>query len=146
MAESRKQIGDVSRLTGLSADAIRMYEKLGLLDPPRRTEGRFRLFDEQAIEQIEFVRRAQSVGFSLAEIRQLRLAQAQNVEVCSHVYGMVRAKLDVVRAKIRALTVLEMHLGKELRKCQRRLKANGNAHSKNCPVLEEFKCGAAHEN
>jgi DNA-binding transcriptional MerR regulator len=146
MAGNKKQIGDVCKLTGASADAIRMYEKLRLLDQPVRSEGGFRLFAEQDIEQIQFIRRAQSVGFSLAEIRELRVAQAQDGEVCSHVREMVRAKIAAVRAKIRELTALEDQLEKDLQKCRRRLKANGDAHGKSCPVLEEFRHGAAREN
>lgn len=58
------RIGRVSEQTGLSIDAIRFYEKERLLDRPPRTEGGFRLFNAQDIEGIQFIRRAQQLGFS----------------------------------------------------------------------------------
>jgi DNA-binding transcriptional MerR regulator len=65
------QIGQVARETGLTVDAIRFYEKQRLLKPAPRTEGGFRLFSGQDLQQIQFIRRAQELGFSLSEIRDL---------------------------------------------------------------------------
>ncbi len=69
------QIGKISKQTGLSIDAIRFYEKQRLLDHPPRSEGGFRLFSAEDIERIQFFRRAQQLGFSLAEIRELLLEE-----------------------------------------------------------------------
>jgi len=61
------QIGKVASQTGLSIDAIRFYEREGLLSKPMRSEGRFRLYREQDIQQLRFIRKAQELGFSLQE-------------------------------------------------------------------------------
>jgi MerR family transcriptional regulator, copper efflux regulator len=65
------KIGAVSKRIGLSVDAIRFYEKEGLLKVPLRSEGGFRLFQEQDLEDLRFIRTGQSLGFSLVEIRDL---------------------------------------------------------------------------
>src|SRR5215470_10016154 len=65
------KIGAVSKRTGLSVDAIRFYEKEGLLKISVRSEGGFRLFREKDLEDLRLIRSAQSLGFSLVEIRDL---------------------------------------------------------------------------
>lgn len=134
------QIGKVSEQTGLSIDAIRFYEKQQLLNRPPRTEGGFRLFNSQDIERIQFIQRAQQLGFSLPEIRELLVLQRDDAEACSHVRDLLRAKIATVRNKITELGVLEAQLTRSLRKCERQLKVSGDSHKGCCPVIE----GIAH--
>ncbi len=68
MSQAAK-IGQVAHETGVSIDAIRFYEKQGLLRRSARTEGGFRLFGSDEIQTLKFVRKAQELGFSLNEIR-----------------------------------------------------------------------------
>jgi DNA-binding transcriptional MerR regulator len=130
------QIGRVSEQTGLSVDAIRFYEKQRLLERPPRTEGGFRMFHAQDVQRILFIRRAQQLGFSLPEIRELLVLQRDEGETCSHVRDLLRAKLGSVHEKIRELGILEQQLTKSLRKCERKLKAAGTTNHDRCPVLQ----------
>ena len=132
------QIGTVSEQTGLSVDAIRFYEKQRLLERPLRTEGGFRLFHADDIQRILFIRRAQQLGFSLPEIRELLVLQRGEGKACSHVRDLLRAKVGTVREKIQELGILEKQLTKNLRKCERNLKAAGACHRDACPVLQEI--------
>ena len=129
------QIGRVALKTGLTVDAIRFYEKQRLIRTAPRTEGGFRLFSGQDLQHIQFIRRAQELGFSLNEIRELLALQAEQVEACSHVRDMLTAKLSAVRKKIRDLRQLENQLAGDLTRCVRRLHS-GAAHHDICPVLE----------
>jgi DNA-binding transcriptional MerR regulator len=138
MARSGIQIGEISERTGLSIDAIRFYEKQRLLDRPARSEGGFRLFNVQDIGRIQFIRRAQQLGFSLPEIRELLILQRDEGEACSHVRDLLQAKLETIRNKIRELGILEEQLAKSLRKCDRKLRKSGDSHKRGCPVLEEI--------
>ena len=137
------QIGKVSEQTGLSVDAIRFYEKQRLLERPPRTEGGFRLFQAGDIQRILFIRRAQQLGFSLPEIRELLVLQ-RDEDSCSHVRDLLRAKLGLVRNKIQELGILERQLTKNLRKCERNLKPKPCAKDQ-CPVLQEIS-QRVHEN
>lgn len=136
MTRTGLQIGKVSEQTGLSVDAIRFYEKQRLLDRPPRTEGGFRLFSAPDIERIQFIQRAQQLGFSLPEIRELLVLQRGDEEACSHVRDLLRAKVAAVRHKIAELGILEVQLTKSLRKCERQLKLSGDSHKEGCPVIE----------
>jgi DNA-binding transcriptional MerR regulator len=137
------QIGKVSQQTGLSVDAIRFYEKQRLLNRPPRSEGGFRLFNAQDIERIQFIQRAQQLGFSLPEIRELLVLRRDNGEACSHMRDLLRAKLAAVRDKIMELGVLEEQLSTSLAKCERKLKVSGDSHKGGCPVIQEICAGRA---
>jgi DNA-binding transcriptional MerR regulator len=144
------RIGRVAQETGLSIDTIRFYEKQGLLRRSPRTEGGFRLFAVQDVETLKFVRNAQQLGFSLNEIRELLVLQADHIPACSHVKELLDQKLATVQQKIVELQILERSLTGALQKCRRELKTGSPGHGECCPVIEEMKQAAQrdshHEN
>jgi DNA-binding transcriptional MerR regulator len=146
MDRAGMQIGRVSQQTGLSVDAIRFYEKQRLLERAPRTEGGFRLFNARDIQRIQFIRRAQRLGFSLPEIRELLVIDRDERETCSHMRDLLQAKVAQIRGKIEELRLLEEQLTKKLRKCERKLKASGDSHNDRCPVLDEIVQRGSDEN
>jgi len=135
MATIPLQIGQVAHKTGLSVDAIRFYEKSGLLPRPPRTQGGYRLYQEREIADLEFIQKAQQLGFSLNEIRELFSIQRHPHEVCGHVRDLIAQKLGSVRAKITELQRMETELAGALRKCRTALR-QPSKHQDSCPVLE----------
>src|SRR5215469_1175187 len=101
------KIGQVAQETGLSIDTIRFYEKEGLLREPERSEGGFRLYSARDIEHLHFIHKAQELGFSLAEIRELLLIQDERTEACTHVRDLIQHRLQAIRSKIEDLRQLE---------------------------------------
>ena len=87
------KIGEVAKLSGVGIEALRFYEKSGLLDRPSRTEGGYRLYTEEALERLAFIRRAQVLGFSLAEIKQIIAERRAGASPCAHVREIVRGRL-----------------------------------------------------
>ena len=139
------KIGQVAQETGLSIDTIRFYEKLGLLKRSPRTEGGFRLFGIGDIETLKFVRKAQELGFSLKEIRELLILRSDHVPACSHVKELLDQKLLAVERKITELQNLERSLKRALQKCKRELKTVAAGHKECCPVLDEINRAARSE-
>ena len=131
------QIGQVAKRTGLTVDAIRFYEKSGLLPRPARTEGGYRLYHEREVADLEFIQKSQQLGFSLNEIRELFSIQRHPNEACAHVRDLIAAKLGVVRAKMAELQKLEMDLAGALRKCGTALRKPSKQRDC-CPVLREI--------
>jgi DNA-binding transcriptional MerR regulator len=129
------QIGQVAHKTGLSVAAIRFYEKPGLLPCPARTQGGYRLYAEREIADLEFIQKAQRLGFSVNEIRELFSIQRHPHEVCEHVRDLIAQKLGGVRAKISELQALETELAGALRQCRTALRQPAK-HRDSCPVLE----------
>lgn len=138
------QIGKVAERTGLSIDTIRFYQKIGLAKQPTRSEGGFRLFIEAEIRDLVFIQKAQELGFSLTEIKQLSVLNQQHNHACSQVRGLLTSKLKDVREKVDQLLRLEAELKKALRKCNRDLRSNkGSSHEDCCPVLEALEQNSA---
>jgi MerR family mercuric resistance operon transcriptional regulator len=135
MGSASLQIGQVAQRTGLSVDAIRFYEKLGLLARPARTQGGYRLYEEREVADLEFIQKAQQLGFSLNEIRELFSIQRHPPGVCVHVRDLIAQKLGIVRAKIAELQRMETELAGALRQCRTALR-QPSKHQDCCPVLE----------
>jgi len=138
MATSVLQIGKVAQKTGLSVDAIRFYERSGLLPRPTRSNAGYRLYHQSEVADLEFIQQAQQLGFSLTEIRELLSIQRHpQQEACVHVRALIAQKLVVVRSKIRELQTLEAGLSGALRKCDNALRQPAK-HQDCCPVLQEI--------
>ena len=133
-------IGTAAKQTGLSIDTIRFYQKSGLLKPPPRTAGGYRVFSETEIAELQFIARAQDLGFSLAEIKELMSLRNENGRACPEVRDLIHRKLQNVREKIFALKQLESELARGLRSCDRALK-RPLAPQRGCPVIEEIATG-----
>ena len=125
------QIGIVAKKIGLSVDAIRFYERNGLLPRPPRTEGGFRRYAETDVETLAFVRRVQDLGFKLSEIRGLLRLRRNRLQPCAPVQRRLKEKLTDVQRKLHDLHKLEHELRLALRSCNRELR-RGDAH---CPIL-----------
>ncbi|MHB8577045.1 MAG: helix-turn-helix domain-containing protein [Dehalococcoidia bacterium] len=101
------QIGEVAERTGVTQRTLRFYEEKGLLQPPSRMEGGFRLYSEEDVQRVEQIRRLQRLlGFSLAEIKEMVEAE----EVKSQIRAEYRRDAEVAerREKLqRALAVTE---------------------------------------
>src|SRR3954447_19246898 len=65
------KIGEVSKLSGIGIEALRFYEKGGLLDRPSRTESGYRVYGPEVLDRLAFIKRAQLLGFTLDEIKQI---------------------------------------------------------------------------
>ena len=124
-------IGRVARKAGVSVDAIRFYEKRGLLRRPPRSAGGYRLYSGEDAATVLFIRRAQGLGFTLEETRELLALRSSPLQPCSPVRERLRRKLFAVRARIRELRSLERELASALVRCNRQLKKR----APRCPVL-----------
>lgn len=131
------QIGVVAKKTGLSVDAIRFYERNALLPRPARTQGGFRLYGESDVETLAFIRRVQSLGFKLREIRSLLQLRGNHVQACAPVRRRLQEKLVDVGQRLADLQKLERELRLALRSCDKELRKR-HAH---CPILRERNSG-----
>jgi MerR family copper efflux transcriptional regulator len=127
------QIGIVAKKIGLSVDAIRFYERNALLRRAPRTEGGFRQYGEDDLETLGFIRRVQSLGFKLSEIRSLLNLRGSRLQPCAPVRRKLQEKLADVRQKLAHLQKLEGELRLALRSCDKELRKRP-AH---CPILGE---------
>lgn len=132
------QIGDLAGKTGLSADTIRFYERERLLHRATRSSGGFRLFSESDVADLEFIRSAQELGFSLQEVRDLISLKSARSPDCARVEEILVHKIASVRAKIAALRKLERDLVRTWTRCQTNLNKAANGNAESCPALSDI--------
>ena len=110
-------IGTLSRRTGVNIETIRYYERTGLIDAPPRTESKRRLFDEDAVRRLAFIRHARELGFDVPTIRTLLALQTLPEASCEDVTRIAKDQLSAVEARIARLRVLKGELGRIIRHC-----------------------------
>jgi len=124
-------IGHVARRVGMRSSAIRYYEKRGILRPAVRQANSYRIYSEDTVKLLLFVRRVQSLGITLKEIKPLLSLASQGQRPCGHVKQIARNHLDEIDAKIRSLQALR----NELRALLRR-KAGQPHGNEVCPIIQ----------
>ncbi len=97
------RIGQIAEGAGVGVETVRFYERRGLLDEPPRTASGYRAYPAGSVERLRFIRRAQGLGFSLAEIREFLVLYPDSRNACGSVQTQVEGKLAEVEAKIRNL-------------------------------------------
>lgn len=141
MTQSWIRIGEIAQLAGVSVGTIRYYEKRKLLPPSPRSEGGYRLFAVEAIERVRFIKQAQEMGFSLAEITTL-LTGGGSV-ACEQMRDLLQTKLLEIRGRMRSLRTFERTLSGHLQACEKELAKQGAAAK--CPVIVEISYSAKRE-
>lgn len=88
------KIGEVAKLSGVGIETLRFYERSGLLGRPARTQSGYRLYDREVLERLDFIKRAQVLGFSLDEIKQIIAEKQAGASPCEAVRDIVRTRLQ----------------------------------------------------
>jgi MerR family copper efflux transcriptional regulator len=109
-------IGELAREAGVSAPTVRYYEEVGLLPPSSRTSGGYRRYTDAALHELRFIRKAQGLGFSLDEIREILKLSRAGEPPCSEVLMLARRHLQAVDERIAQLQRFREHLAGELTK------------------------------
>lgn len=123
-------IGKLARAGAISADALRYYEREGLIAPATKTDSGYRLYGDDAVRRVRFIQHAQGCGFTLAEIRELLLLRQSDHACCDDVRRRVIEKKLQLAAKIRAIQAMSAALDVLIAEC-----AGGSLPVDDCPIL-----------
>lgn len=96
-------IGELGQQVNLPTQTIRYYERLGLLDPPERTQSQYRIYSADALERLRFIQKAKLFGLSLDEIKQLIETRAGGTPPCASLRAMVKKHLDELDCHIQEM-------------------------------------------
>jgi MerR family copper efflux transcriptional regulator len=120
-------IGELAKRAGVGIDTVRYYERSGLLAPHTRLASGYRRYRELELSRLRFIRRAQALGFTLTEIRELLKVSAQrNVQ---QVKRSAQAKLADIDRRISALQRMRKGLAELVAECP------GHGRAADCPIL-----------
>ncbi len=114
--------GQLARRTGVSTDTLRHYERLGLLPRPQRTAGNYREYPPTSPERVELIRRALTIGFSLAELKTVLAVRDKGGSPCRHVRDLLGAKIRDMSQQIRNLVSLRAEMNRLSREWDKRLR------------------------
>jgi MerR family transcriptional regulator, copper efflux regulator len=113
-AERWLRIGDVSKQSGVGIEALRFYEKQGLLSHATRTQSGYRLYGAEVFERLEFIKRAQVLGFSLAEIAHIIKEKETGKNPCFEVREIVRLRLKELDERMKEMRLYRKELAAAL--------------------------------
>lgn len=106
MVATRLKIGEVSKRTGVAVGALRYYEDLGLLKS-QRGENSYRYYSPEAIRQVQFIKKAQFIGFSLDDISEVLNVHQQGNVPCNLVQSTLQEKIEKIEYQIQEMQVFK---------------------------------------
>lgn len=124
------RISELAERCGVNKETIRYYERIGLLSEPSRTPSGYRMYPEEFVNRLHFIKRMQDLDFSLAEINKLLGIVDKDNERCKDMNDFVVQKIDEVQKKIRDLKKIE-HMLINLKDC---CPDEKSLHE--CPIIE----------
>ncbi|MGU0056205.1 Zn(2+)-responsive transcriptional regulator [Enterobacter hormaechei] len=135
------RIGELANFANVTPDTIRYYEKQQMIDHEVRTEGGFRLYTDNDLQRLRFIRYARQLGFTLESIRELLSIRIDpEHHTCQESKSIVQARLDEVEGRIQELQAMQRSLQRLNDACC------GTAHSSvYCSILEALEQGASSE-
>ena len=108
-------IGGIAALASVHKETVRYYQQLGLVPQPARTQGSIRRYGEETVSRLLFIKRAQELGFTLAEVK--RLLSLERPQECAAVKQLAREKLELVRSRITDLNRMRRALESLVDQC-----------------------------
>ncbi len=121
-------IGVLARTAGVNLETIRYYQRRGLIATPRKPPGGIRRYPHAALAQLRFVKRAQQLGFSLNEIRELLALGEQS---CGATRRIAERRLTDIEARLNDLQTMRRLLARLIREC-----AAGRSTA--CPIVQSL--------
>ena len=131
----RFTIGEVAQQAHVRIETLRYYERTGLVSPPPRSESNYRLYPQETVRRVRFIKRAQELGFSLKEITELLGLQATPETSCADIRTRALDKITAVDDKIRALHAMKHALTQLVAACP------GQGELLACPILASLDEG-----
>lgn len=121
-------IGALAQAAGVHVETIRYYQRLGLVAQPARPAGGVRRYDERTVARLRFIRRAQQLGFSLDEVRQL--LRLEHGGQCEATRRLAEARLAQVETRIALLARMRRELRRLIADC------TGVGRAPHCPIID----------
>ena len=126
-------IGQLAKEAHVNRETVRYYERRRLLQRPSRSLAGYRVFSDDALRRLRFIRHAKMLGFSLKEIKELLQLRVHSIDSCARVRVRTLVKITDIERKIGALQEMRRALGDLVSACSRRRRTD------ECPILDSLE-------
>lgn len=130
------KIGQLAKRSGATTKTIRYYELLGLLHEPERTDSGYRLYDEEDVQRLTFIRKAKGLGFSLTDIGETLTLYDSQQAPCIHVLALLDRKIEKIDQLVGELQELQQELKRLREESEPRVKRAADG-SPICGIIEQ---------
>jgi MerR family mercuric resistance operon transcriptional regulator len=120
-------IGVLAKHSDVNVETIRYYQRRGLLPEPSKPSGRFRQYPQESVKRVRFIKRAQTLGFTLEEIQGLLALDER--KACTETREIAAHKLELIAQKIADLSKMKKSLARLVRSC------DASAAGAPCPII-----------
>jgi MerR family Zn(II)-responsive transcriptional regulator of zntA len=123
-------ISKIATLSAITADTLRYYEKEGLITPASKTAAGYRLYNDDAVRRVRFIKHAQHCGFTLSDVKELLTLKHTDSACCEDVRSLAIEKKLRIEHKLRALQAMSHALDDLIESCD-----GGEMSIDDCPIL-----------
>ena len=126
-------IGQLAKAVNLNTQTIRYYERIGLINKPNVSESGYRIYQDNAVDILRFIKYAKNVGFSLKQVSELFSLGNNKYNACSNVKKLAEEKVYEIDKKLNSLKLMRKELLNLISLCEE------NNDKRECPVLNILK-------
>jgi DNA-binding transcriptional MerR regulator len=138
MTESLLKVGELAARAGVGAQTLHFYERVGLLSKPGRSASNYRLYPAAALRRVQFIKKAQELGFILEEIKEILDLHDRGRAPCGQVADLGRKHLREMDARIAALRSFRRALAAVLPKWEKETAGQRQCAGEFCDLIERL--------
>lgn len=131
--KSEYTISELARSVGVPTTTLRYYERIGLLEPEDRSQGNYRLYSDESLRRLKFIRAAQAIGFTLGDVKTLLDRGDEERPSCAAVQSLIAERLAEIDHRLKDLRHVQRVLKAALAKCRESERAGS------CYVIESLR-------
>ncbi len=117
-------ISQLAKSAGIPTSTIRYYERVGLVEPEERSQGNYRLYSDESLKKLKFIRAAQATGFTLDDVKALLLDDSGGTPTCGNVRGLIEDRLTDTERRLTDLRHVRRVLKSALQQCEQQEKSD----------------------
>lgn len=114
----RLTISELAKAAATPVTTLRYYERIGLLRPEDRSQGNYRLYGDESLRKVKFIRAAQAIGFTLDDVKSLLAAPDSSAASCREVQALIDKRLEEVAQRLKDLRHVQQVLKSALEECR----------------------------
>jgi len=126
-------ISQLAKAAEIPTTTVRYYERIGLVEPEDRSQGNYRLYRDESLRKVNFIKAAQSIGFKLDDVKALLATPVSTAASCRDVQSLIEKRLSEVSQRLKDLRHVQRVLKSSLEKCQETERADC------CHVIETLQ-------